>query len=81
MRSITGNATTSKQEFMLIIKLEGKKINIEKALKQLKSKVIRTKQSKKLRDNKHFSKPSEKKRLAKGKAIYLQKKWDFENQD
>ena len=66
---------------MLIVKLDDKKPNIEKALKQLKSKVIRTKQSKKLRDNKHFSKPSEKKRLAKGKAIYLQKKWDFENQD
>ena len=80
MRSIAGNATTSKQEFMLIIKLE-KKTNIEKALKQLKSKVIRTKQSKKLRDNKHFSKPSEKKRLAKQKAVYLQKKWDTENQD
>ena len=80
MRNITGNATTSKQEFMLIIKIE-KKTNIEKALKQLKSKVIRTKQSKKLRDNKHFSKPSEKKRLAKGKAVYLQKKWDTENQD
>ena len=80
MRNITGNATTSKQEFMLIIKIE-KKTNIEKALKQLKSKVIRTKQSKKLRDNKHFSKPSEKKRLAKGKAIYLQQKWDTENQD
>jgi small subunit ribosomal protein S21 len=80
VRNITGNATTSKQEFMLIIKIE-KKTNIEKALKQLKSKVIRTKQSKKLRDNKHFSKPSEKKRLAKGKAVYLQKKWDTENQD
>ena len=37
---------------MLIVKLE-KKVNIEKALKQLKSKVIRTKQLKKLRENKH----------------------------
>ncbi len=80
MCTIKRNATTSKQEFMLIIKLE-KKTNIEKALKQLKSKVIRTKQSKKLRDNKQFTKPSEKKRIAKGKAIYLQKKWDTENQD
>jgi|TARA_B110000914_G_C15383908_1_gene409132 small subunit ribosomal protein S21 len=81
MWTITINATTGNQYYyMLIIKIE-KKTNIEKALKQLKSKVIRTKQSKKLRDNKHFSKRSEKKRLAKGKAIYLQQKWDTENQD
>ncbi len=74
------NAATSKQEFMLIVKLE-KKVNIEKALKQLKSKVIRTKQLKKLRENKHFTKPSAKKRLQKSKAIYLQQKDLKENQD
>jgi|TARA_B110000240_G_scaffold62235_1_gene70883 small subunit ribosomal protein S21 len=64
---------------MLIIKLENK-TNIDRALKQLKSKVIRTKQLKKLRDGKHFTKPSEKKRLQSNKAIYLQKKSDSENQ-
>lgn len=57
---------------MLIVKLE-KKTNIEKALKQLKSKVIRTKQLKNLRDRKHFTKKSEKQRLQKSKAIYIQK--------
>lgn len=80
MQEIIRNATTSKLKFMLIIKLE-KKTNIEKALKQLKSKVIRTKQLRKLRDNKHFTKPSAKKRLQKSKAIYLQQKANKENQD
>lgn len=65
---------------MLIVKLE-KKVNIEKALRKLKTKVIKTKQLKRLRDGKHFTKPSEKKRLQKQKAQYLQKKWDSENQD
>jgi small subunit ribosomal protein S21 len=65
---------------MLIVKLE-KKVNIEKALRKLKTKVIKTKQLKRLRDGKHFTKPSEKKRLQNQKAQYLQKKWDSENQD
>jgi len=65
---------------MLIVKLE-KKVNIEKALRKLKTKVIKTKQLKKLRDGKHFTKPSAKKRLQKQKAVYLQKKSNFENQD
>ena len=56
---------------MLIVKLN-KKTNIEKALKQLKSKVIRTKQLRKLRERKQFTKPSEKKRLQMQKAIYIQ---------
>ena len=56
---------------MLIVKLD-KKTNIEKALKQLKSKVIRTKQLRKLRDRKQFTKPSQIKRLEKQKAIYEQ---------
>jgi small subunit ribosomal protein S21 len=66
---------------MLIVKLDGKKPNIEKALKKLKSKVIRTKQLRKLREDKHFTKPSAKKRLKKSKAIYLQQKQTKENQD
>jgi ribosomal protein S21 len=47
---------------MLIVKLE-KKVNIEKALRKLKTKVIKTKQLKKLRDGKAFTKPSAKRRL------------------
>lgn len=64
---------------MLIVKLN-KKTNIEKALKQLKSKVIRTKQIRELRDRKQFTKPSQKRRLQKQKAVYLQQKKDKEQQ-
>ena len=49
--------------------------NIEKALKQLKSKVIRTKQSRKLNKNRYFTKPSVEKRQEKIKAKYIQKKF------
>ena len=49
---------------MLIIKLN-KKTTIEKALKQLKSKVIKTKQLRELRDRKQFTKPSARRRLQK----------------
>lgn len=55
---------------MLII--EVKKGNIEKALKLYKSKVIRTKQLKKLRDNQQHIKPSETKRKQMAKAKYIQ---------
>lgn len=65
---------------MLIVKIE-KKVNLERALRKLKTKVIKTKQQKRLRDLKSFTKPSEKKRLQLQKAQYLQKKWDSENQD
>ena len=65
---------------MLIIKLE-KGVNIEKALRKLKTKVIKTKQLKKLRDSKCFTKPSAKKRLQNQKAVYLQKKSNTENQE
>ena len=56
---------------MLIVKLN-KKTSIEKALKQLKSKVIRTKQMRELRERKQFTKPSEKRRLQIQKAKYIQ---------
>jgi len=49
--------------------------NIEKALKQLKSKVIRTKQNRKLYANKHFRKKSEIRREEMIKAKYVQKKF------
>ena len=57
---------------MLIVNVN--KGNIEKALKQLKSKVIRTKQLRKLRDRKQFTKPSANKRLQKQKAQYVEQK-------
>lgn len=56
---------------MLIVKLN-KKTSIEKALKQLKSKVIKTKQMREVRDRKYFTKPSETKRLQLQKAKYIQ---------
>lgn len=65
---------------MLIVKL-GKKVNIEKALKQMRSKVIKTKQLKKLREDRYHTKPSGKRRLKMQKAKYIQKKSDLENLD
>ena len=47
----------------------------------MKSKVIRTKQLKKLREDRYHTKPSEKKRLKFQKAKYLQQKSDSENLD
>jgi small subunit ribosomal protein S21 len=56
---------------MLIV--EVKKSNIEKALKDLKGKVIRTKQNNILFERKEFVKPSVIKREQTKKAIYNQK--------
>jgi|TARA_B110000977_G_C11061207_1_gene486022 small subunit ribosomal protein S21 len=64
---------------MLIIKVENGKI--EKALKTLKRKTIKTKQNKRLRANKHFSKPSAVKRLEMQKAIYRQNKSNSDSQN
>jgi len=55
---------------MLIIKVENNKI--DKALKQYKRKVIKTKQLKKLRDQQNFTKPSVKKRIQLQKAKYIE---------
>ena len=63
---------------MLIVKLD-KNINIEKALKILKSKVIRTKQTAELVNRKEYTKKSVKKRDILKKAKYVQKKKDSEN--
>lgn len=57
---------------MLIIKVESN--NIEKALKQYKSKVIKTKQIKKLREGKEHVKDSVLKRKQLIKAKYIQAK-------
>ena len=56
---------------MLIVKLE--KDGLEKSLKTLKSKVIKTKQNQILFDRKEFVKKSIRKRNQKLKAIYIQK--------
>ena len=57
---------------MIIVKVE--KGGIEKALKKYKSKVIRTKQIKKLRDGQQFEKKSQVKRKQKAKAIFIKSK-------
>lgn len=46
--------------------------NIEKALKKFKKKFERTGTIRELRSRKNFEKPSEKRRMAKMKAIYVQ---------
>ena len=57
---------------MLIIKVE--KGNIEQALKRYKYKSIKIKQVKKLRENKHFTKPSVAKREQLKNAKYVAQK-------
>ena len=56
---------------MLIINVDGR--GIEKALKELKSKVIKTKQNKKLFERKEFVKESVKRRKEIQKAAHIQK--------
>ena len=58
---------------MLIIEIKNND-NIEKALKTLKSKVIKTKQNQQLMSRKEFTKQSVEKRAQKLKAIYKQRK-------
>jgi small subunit ribosomal protein S21 len=58
---------------MLIIEIKNNE-NIEKALKTLKSKVIKTKQNQQLMNRKKFTKKSVEKRAQKLKAIYKQRK-------
>lgn len=60
---------------MLIVKINNND-GIEKALKTLKSKVIKTKQNQILFDRKEFVKKSVVKRNQKLKATYIQKKKD-----
>lgn len=57
---------------MLIIKV--KKGDINRALKQYKSKVIKTRQMRELNDRKEYSKPSEENRKQRNKAKYLERK-------
>jgi len=58
---------------MLIIEIKNGE-NIERALKTLKSKVIKTKQNQKLSGRKQYIKPSVVNRNKVLKAIYIQKK-------
>jgi ribosomal protein S21 len=57
-----------------MLKVTVKRGNIERALKELKNKFIKTKVVKQCGDNKEFVKPSTKKRNMKLKAIYKEKK-------
>jgi small subunit ribosomal protein S21 len=56
-----------------MLTIEVKKDGIEKALKTLKSKVIKTKQNQILYSRKEFIKKSAKRRKEKLKASYIQK--------
>jgi small subunit ribosomal protein S21 len=62
-----------------MLKVEVKKGNIERALKQLKGKFIKTKVPKECRDRQEYTKKSVTKRAEKIKAIYLQKKYNEKN--
>ena len=57
-----------------MLKIEVKKGNIERALKEYKGKIIRTRQMRDLNDRKEFEKPSVTKRRMKKKGEYRQKK-------
>lgn len=57
---------------MLIVKVNNNG-GIERALKELKSKVIKTRQNSCLNERKEFKKESVRKREIKNKAIYRQK--------
>lgn len=58
---------------MIIIEIKNNE-NLEKALKSLKSKVIKTKQNQILLDKKEYTKPSVRKRTNKLKAIFSERK-------
>ena len=58
-----------------MLRIEIGKGGIEKALKLYKSKVIRTRQLKELRERKEYVKPSAKKRKQNMKAKYIESKF------
>ena len=64
---------------MLIIKVDNN--NIEKALKQYKRKVNKTKQTQELRERQEFTKPSVLKRGQVKKAKYIQSVKDNEQKN
>lgn len=62
---------------MLIVEVG--KGGIETALKTLKRKLNKTKMIKELRSRKEFIKTTDKKRTAKGRAVYINKKYRLED--
>jgi ribosomal protein S21 len=64
--------------YMLIVKVK-EKGGIERALKELKSKVIKVRQARELNERKVFKKKSVKQRERKNKAIYVDKKFKRED--
>lgn len=64
---------------MLKVKVKEGKGGIERALKEYKSKVIKTRQMRELQERKEFKKKSVTKREAKKKAIYIHKKYRKED--
>ena len=60
---------------MIIVKVDK---GIEKALRQYKSKVIKTRQMSELVNRKEYNKPSVKKRNALNKAKYVQKTYNYD---
>jgi small subunit ribosomal protein S21 len=61
----------NKKKFMLVVQVNNK--NIERSLKELKSKVIKTRMMTELSSRKEFEKKSVKKRQERKKASYIQK--------
>jgi ribosomal protein S21 len=57
-----------------MLKVEVIKGNIERALKEYKGKVIKTRQMSELNDRKEFEKESVRKRKVKQKGVYKEKK-------
>jgi|TARA_R110002020_G_scaffold31127_8_gene97452 small subunit ribosomal protein S21 len=62
-----------------MLKIEVKYNNIERALKLLRRKVRNTKQTLKIRQNKHFTKKSEIRREEIKLAAYKQEKYNEDN--
>ena len=58
----------------MALKIEVKNGNIERALKEYKSKIIKTRQMRELNENKVYDKPSVTKRREKQKGVYKEKK-------
>ena len=63
---------------MIIVNVTKEK-NLESALKKYKYKVLKTKQTEKLRERQQFTKPSVAKRSQKLKAVYKQQLKDNDN--
>ena len=61
-----------------MLKVDVKGGNVERAIKEMRRKVVSTKLIKQLRDNKQFTKPSVKRRAELLKAQYVQKKREEE---